>query len=67
MLEQQIPTITYYHKLVDNRKNDIKLLQPTDPKNFESIYDDDEAPYTIVEEADFWSNTLYIMPLGIDF
>lgn len=64
MLEKQIPTITYYHKLGDNRKNDIKLLQPAEMKNFASIWDDDETPYTFVEEADFWSNTLYIMPLG---
>ena len=63
MLEKQIPTITYYHKLGDNRKNDIKLLQPDNPKDFASISDDDEAPYTIVTDSDFWSNTLYIMPL----
>ena len=66
MLEKQIPTITYYHQIGSDRSSDIKLLQPDDPKNFAEIWDDDEAPYSFVSEADFWSNTLYIMPLGYD-
>ncbi|MDR0927266.1 MAG: prolyl oligopeptidase family serine peptidase [Ignavibacteria bacterium] len=64
MLENQIPLIVYYHKLGDAHDKDIKLMQPENVKNFASIYDDDDEPYTIVSEADFWSNTLYIMPLG---
>lgn len=66
MLEKQIPTITYYHKIGSDRSTDVKLLQPDNPKNFASIWDADKAPYTFVSEADFWSNTLYIMPLGSD-
>ena len=63
MLEKQIPTITYFHKIGSNRNSDVKLLQPDDPKNFYSIWDEDEAPYSFISEADFWSNTLFIMPL----
>lgn len=66
MLEKQVPSITYYHTLGTDRKHDTKLLQPDNPKDFAGIYDSEDADVTFSEDADFWSNTLYIMPLGAD-
>ncbi|MGI6369121.1 MAG: prolyl oligopeptidase family serine peptidase [Candidatus Kapaibacterium sp.] len=68
MLEKQIPMIVTLHKLGDKRTSDKELMRAPDMKNFVSIWDakGEGNNYTFVSESDFWSNTLYIMPLGSD-
>lgn len=59
-IDKQIPLKTYLHKLNDNVKNDKFLIAPEDAKNFASVWDDEEAPYTFYSTGDFYSKTLKI-------
>ena len=45
-IDKQIPLKTYLHKLNDNLNNDKFLIAPEDAKNFASVWDDDDSPYT---------------------
>ncbi|MBQ6268559.1 MAG: S9 family peptidase [Bacteroidetes bacterium] len=69
MLEKQIPMSIVLHKLGSKRSEDKMLMKAPNMKNFVDIWDtkeDSAKNYTFVSEADFWSNTLYILNIGDD-
>ena len=62
MVEKQQAQKTYLHKIRDNRKNDILITSPANPKMQASVYDTRDADVTVFDDGDFYSNTIRIRP-----
>jgi prolyl oligopeptidase len=62
-IERQEPQRCYRHKLGEDPKNDELLVAMTDAKDWCSVYEPEEAPVTVFETGDFYSNTIRIRPV----
>jgi prolyl oligopeptidase len=60
---KQEPHRCYRHKLGSDRKDDELLIAMQDAKNFCEVYEPDDAPVTVFETGDFYSNTIKIRPI----
>jgi len=61
---RQEPHRCYRHLIGGDRKDDELMIQMKDAKDYCSVYEPEEADYTVFETGDFWSNTIRIRPLG---
>lgn len=63
-IARQEPSRCYRHRLGGDRDTDELLIAMTDAKDWCSVYEPEEADYTVFETGDFWSNTIGIRPLA---
>ncbi|HYR01672.1 MAG TPA: prolyl oligopeptidase family serine peptidase [Casimicrobiaceae bacterium] len=61
---KQEPHRCYRHKLGADRATDELLIAMDDAKNWCRVYEPEDAPVTVFETGDFWSNTIRIRPVG---
>jgi prolyl oligopeptidase len=61
---KQEPHRCYRHKLGAERATDELLIEMQDAKNFCDVYEPEDAPITVFETGDFWSNTIRIRPVA---
>ena len=61
---RQEPHRCYRHKLGADRATDELLIKMDDAKNWCNVYEPEDAPVTVFETGDFWSNTIKIRPVG---
>jgi len=61
---KQEPHRCYRHKLGADRAADELLIAMDDAKNWCRVYEPEDAPVTVFETGDFWSNTIRIRPAG---
>ncbi|MEP7275852.1 MAG: prolyl oligopeptidase family serine peptidase [Betaproteobacteria bacterium] len=61
---KQEPHKCFRHRLGSDRKDDELLVAMTDSKDFCSVFEPEDADYTVFETGDFYSNTIRIRPLG---
>jgi prolyl oligopeptidase len=57
---KQEPHRCYRHKLGADRATDELLIAMDDAKNWCRVYEPEDAPVTVFETGDFWSNTIKI-------
>jgi len=60
---KQEPHRCYRHKLGAERATDELLIAMDDAKNWCDVYEPEDAPVTVFETGDFWSNTIKIRPV----
>jgi prolyl oligopeptidase len=61
---RQEPHRCYRHRLGADRATDELLIAMDDAKNWCRVYEPEDAPVTVFETGDFWSNTIKIRPVG---
>ncbi len=61
---RQEPHRCYRHRLGAERATDELLIAMDDAKNWCQVYEPEDAPVTVFETGDFWSNTIRIRPVG---
>ena len=61
---RQEPHRCYRHKLGADRATDELLIKMDDAKDWCQVYEPEDAPVTVFETGDFWSNTIRIRPVG---
>jgi prolyl oligopeptidase len=61
---RQEPHKCYRHRIGGERRDDELLIAMKDAKEFCSVYEPEEADYTVFETGDFWSNTIKVRPFG---
>ena len=61
---RQEPHRCYRHKLGADRATDELLIKMDDAKNWCQVYEPEDAPVTVFETGDFWSNTIRIRAVG---
>jgi prolyl oligopeptidase len=67
MIDQQIPTHTYLHKIGSDREKDKLVITPKDAKNIAYIYDSRWSDRTFLYEGDFYAtHTLQVKKTGSD-
>lgn len=64
LVEQQKPLATYLHKLGDDHKNDVKLIEPSDARINAYVYEPEEAELTVFGYGDYNGGTVKIRPVG---
>jgi prolyl oligopeptidase len=61
---RQEPHRCYRHRLGADRATDELLISMQDAKNWCRVYEPEDAPVTVFETGDFWSNTIKMRPVG---
>ena len=61
---RQEPHRCYRHKIGADRATDEMLIKMEDAKNWCQVYEPEDAPITVFETGDFWSNTIRIRPVA---
>jgi prolyl oligopeptidase len=61
---RQEPHRCYRHRLGADRAGDELLIAMKDAKHYCSVYEPEDAPVTVFETGDFYSNTIRIRPVG---
>ena len=61
---KQEPHRCYKHKLGADRASDELLVTMQDAKDYCEVYEPEDAPITVFETGDFYSNTIRIRPAG---
>jgi len=61
---KQEPHKCYRHKLGAERATDELLIEMQDAKNYCEVYEPEDAPITVFETGDFYSNTIKVRPVA---
>ncbi len=62
MIKKQLPLPVYKHKIGTDPTQDEFIVQPNDAKDFASVFEFEDCPYTFLSAGDFYSTTLKIRP-----
>ena len=62
-IDRQEPQRCYRHRLGDDPQHDELLIAMTDAKDWCAVYEPEEAPVTVFETGDFYSNTIRMRPV----
>jgi prolyl oligopeptidase len=64
MIKKQLPLPVYKHKIGTDYIQDEFITQPNDAKDFASVFEFEDCPYTFLSTGDFYTTTLKIRPIG---
>jgi prolyl oligopeptidase len=63
MIKRQYPLPVYKHKIGTDYTMDEFIVQPDDAKDFASVFEFEDCPFTFLSTGDFYSTTLKVKPI----